>query len=257
MFNNYCKSSPFQMGTVPKFSFYLMAHLMAQSRHLPARCSAADLWGGTPLSFLFCRVIRQLLGVIALSDGDGPQVFIILNLSQFAISSLISESDSWNMNSAGKIELVGRHPAVVSVLPRYSSIIASYCPFRWGLSPSFRAPVQFVTQCVTNWESQIELPHMLERSLPSLATLQQWVGELATLLGERLEIRLRKLAVGVRHKLNLHAAPALREHIKRRHANVGVNCNQLLRKRAPKDCFALCRRVVAGTTRCLPATRRR
>jgi len=117
----------------------LMAHLMAQSRHRPARCSSAgDLWGGTPLSFLFCRNVRQLLQVIALSDGDCPQVFIILNLSQFAISSLISESDSWNMNSAGKIELVGRHPAVVSVLPRYSSIIASYCPFRWGLSPSFQ-----------------------------------------------------------------------------------------------------------------------
>jgi hypothetical protein len=33
------------------------------------------LWGGTPLSFLFCRDIRQLLQVIALSDGDCPQVF--------------------------------------------------------------------------------------------------------------------------------------------------------------------------------------
>ena len=38
-------------------------------------------------------------------------------------------------------------------------------------------------------------------------------GELAALLAERLEIGFRKFAVGVRHKLDIHAAPALRKHV--------------------------------------------
>jgi hypothetical protein len=38
-------------------------------------------------------------------DGE---CFIILNLSQFAISSFISESDNWNMNSAGKRAMLRR-----------------------------------------------------------------------------------------------------------------------------------------------------
>ena len=39
---------------------------------------------------------------------------------------------------------------------------------------------------------------------------------------------------GGAHKLNLHATPALREHIKRRHSNVGINYNQLLLRPSDK-----------------------
>ena len=61
-----------------------------------------------------------------------------------------------------------------------------------------------------------------------MANSTERFGELAALLGKRLEIGLRKLAVGMHHQLDLHAASALREHIKCRHVNVRVNYNQLL-----------------------------
>ena len=52
--------------------------------------------------------------------------------------------------------------------------------------------------------------------------------ELAALRSERLEVRFLQLADGMRHQLNLLAAPAIREHVQGRHAGIGVNHDQLL-----------------------------
>ena len=52
--------------------------------------------------------------------------------------------------------------------------------------------------------------------------------ELAALRAECLEVRFLQFAVGMRHKLDLHAAPALREHVQGRHARIGVNHDQPL-----------------------------